>query len=194
VSARPRPCWPRRLAWVLGVLLGAAPAAAPAHPHAYVVYSVVLPLGPRGLEAIGLVFTFDPLYSAVILADAGRADPPDAAAHARILRQLPWEIELTFNGAPVAAGAPTGLQVAASGAQVTYRFLLPLATPLRPPGTLDITVEDHGYFLAFALRAAAPVEIVSSGEATASCARARTPTGAPGPLRCQYVGPGVFGP
>jgi ABC-type uncharacterized transport system substrate-binding protein len=181
----------RCLAWALGLLLGAGAGTAHAHPHAYVLYSVVLPLGPAGAEALGFVFTFDPLYSAVILADAARSDPAEApAAHARILRQLPFEIEATFNGAPLALGAPTDVQVTETAAQVTYRFRVPLAAPLRPPGTLDISVEDHGYFLAFALRAAAPVEVQTAWDgATASCARARRPSGAPGPLRCELVGP-----
>lgn len=174
---------------LMGLLLGAGTITAAAHPHTYVIYSVVLPLGPRGIEGIGFVFTFDPMFSAVILADVDRGDPAEAAArHLRSLRQLPHEIDVTFNGAPVALAPPTDVQVTRAGAQLTYRFLVPLAAPLLPPGTLDITVEDHGYFAAFVLRSGDPVEVVGSGVSSATCARARTPTGAPGPLRCEYAG------
>ena len=75
-------------------------------------------------------------------------------------------------------------------ALVLYSVVLPLGDRGIESGTLDIAVEDHGYFLAFALRTGAPVEVLASGASTASCERARQPSGAPGPLRCDYRGPG----
>jgi Protein of unknown function (DUF1007) len=153
--ARRRAC----VAPLLATLLVGGPGGAQAHPHALVVYSIVLSLPPGGVDRIGFVFTFDPLFSAII----------------------------AFNGMPVALETPTDLQVSTEGGQVTYRFAVPLRGRLLPPGTIDISVDDPGMFAAFALRAAAPVEIYASGPSVASCGRAQTATGAPGPVRCQYV-------
>lgn len=179
----------RPVAWLLAILIVVGADSTAAHPHAYVVYSLVLPLGPHGVESVGFVFTFDPIFSAVILQDAGQDGPVSGSgSHARILRQLPYEIEITFDGVPVASDPPTGLEVTIAGGQVTYRFLVPLRTPLLPPGTIDIAVDDPGVFAAFALRGSAPVEVRTSGPFTASCERARSASGAPGPIRCQYAG------
>jgi ABC-type uncharacterized transport system substrate-binding protein len=161
------------------------PASAPAHPHVYVVYSVVLPAGPT-VEAIGLVFTFDEPFSAMIRTAAAWGGAARAAAsHAQILRQLPHEIEITYDGAPVALEPPTGLEVGRDGERVVYRFRVPLRRPLRAPGTLEVRVDDPGFYTAFALQAPDPVEVHGPGAVT--CARATTPGGAPGPLRCTYA-------
>jgi ABC-type uncharacterized transport system substrate-binding protein len=184
VSAGWVPTW--RLAWPLAILGLAAPASAYAHPHAFVVYSVVLPVTPQGLDRVGFVFTFDPLFSAVILRDR----PVDPASRSRpdprTLDQIPFEIEIAFNEAPVALERPIDLQVTEQGGQVTYRFTVPLQTPLIPPGAIDIRVDDPGFFVAFSLRDADPAEIQASEHAIAACRRAVSPTGAPGALRCEY--------
>jgi ABC-type uncharacterized transport system substrate-binding protein len=141
------------------------------------------------VDRIGFVFSFDPLFSAIILRNVGEGDAVDVLRnHERSLRQLPFEIEIAFNGMPVALETPTDLQVSTEGGQVKYRFAVPLRDRLLPPGTIDISVDDPGMFAAFALRAEAPVEIYASGPFAASCERALTATGAPGPVRCQYDG------
>ena len=173
---------------LLATLLVGGAGGVQAHPHALVVYSIVLSLPPGGVDRVGFVFTFDPLFSAIILRNAGEGDPADVLRnHEASLRQLPFEIEIAFNGAPVPMEAPTNLQVSTGGGQVTYRFAVPLRGRPLPPGTIDIAVDDPGMFVAFALRAAAAVEIHASGPFAASCERGQTPTGAPGPIRCQYV-------
>jgi ABC-type uncharacterized transport system substrate-binding protein len=179
----------RRVAALLGIALAWGGAGVGAHPHAFVVYSIVLPLSPEGVDRVGFVFTFDPMFSAVILHTAG-GPKAGSTHHERSLRQVPFEIEIAFNGSPVALDAPTALRVSTAEGQVTYRFVVPLRDRLRPPGTIDISVDDPGMFAAFALRAAAPVEIEASGPHRTSCHRALTPTGAPGPVRCEYLDPG----
>lgn len=164
-----------------------ADRTASAHPHVYVVYSVVLPLGSERVERIGFVFTFDVLFSAILLRDAGQGDAETVSRnHARMLEQIPHEIEVSFNGAPVALESPTDLQVSSAGGRVTYRFMMPLRTALLPPGTIDITVDDPGVFAAFVLRTPGPVDVEGTGAFTAVCDRAQKPTGAPGPVRCVY--------
>jgi hypothetical protein len=150
--------------------------------------SVVLPLGPEGMERVGFVFTFDPLFSATILRAAGDGDPETLAQrHARILQQIPHEIRLTFNGTPVKIEPPPDVEVTTAAGRVTYRFAVLLPAPLRPPGTLDITVDDPGLLAAYAPHVFEPVEVQTSGAFTASCERASTTRGAPGtdplPLR-----------
>jgi ABC-type uncharacterized transport system substrate-binding protein len=175
------------------MLIVTAAGGAHAHPHALVVYSVVLSLPADGIDRVGFVFTFDPLFSAIILRDAGDGDAETVSRnHARILRQIPFEIDIAFNGAPLVLESPTDLRVTTAAGQVTYRFVVPLGRRLVPPGTIEIAVDDPGMFAAFALRTAA-VEIEASGAFTASCERARTPSGAPGPLRCRYEGSEVSG-
>jgi Protein of unknown function (DUF1007) len=61
----------------LVILLVGGAGGAQAHPHALVVYSIVLSLPPDGVDRIGFVFTFDPLFSAIILRNAGEGDPDD---------------------------------------------------------------------------------------------------------------------
>jgi ABC-type uncharacterized transport system substrate-binding protein len=163
------------------------PPATP-HPHAYVLYSIVLPLVGETVERIGFVFTFDVLFSAILLRDAGTGDA-DAVArrHARMLEQIPHEIEIVFNGTPVGLDAPTDLRVSNAGGRLTYRFMIPLRTALRPPGAIDIAVDDPGMFAAFVLRTPDPVDVEGAGAFTAVCDRTRKPTGAPGPVRCDYV-------
>jgi ABC-type uncharacterized transport system substrate-binding protein len=180
---------PRRLACLLvaGLILVAAGSAS-AHPHIHVVYSMVLPLGPQGVEGVGFVFTFDVLFSAILLRDAGEGDPESSArSHARMLRQIPFEIEIAYNGMPVALDPPADLRVTTAGGHVTYRFIVPLRSILRPPGTIDISVDDPGVFAAFVLRSPDSVDVQASGPFTAVCDRARTSTGAPGPVRCEYA-------
>jgi ABC-type uncharacterized transport system substrate-binding protein len=104
---------------LLATLLVGGPGGAQAHPHTLVVYSIVLALPPGGVDRIGFVFTFDPLFSAIILRNVGRGDPVDALRnHERSLRQLPFEIEIAFNGIPVALETPTDLQVSTEGGRV----------------------------------------------------------------------------
>ena len=179
----------RRLACLLaaGLVLPAA-RSVPAHPHTDVVYSVVLRLGAKGVESVGFVFSFDPLFSAILLRNAGEGDPEIIARnHTAGLRQIPFEIEITYNGIPVALEPPTDLRVTTAGGRVTYRFVVPLRSPLHPPSTIDITVDDPGFFAAFSLRSPDPVDVQATGGATAVCDRARTSTGAPGPIRCEYA-------
>ena len=57
---------------LLVTLLVGGPGGAQAHPHALVVYSIVLSLPPGGVDRIGFVFTFDPLFSAIILSRTAR--------------------------------------------------------------------------------------------------------------------------
>jgi ABC-type uncharacterized transport system substrate-binding protein len=177
----------RSLVWLLVSLVTVGTGSANAHPHVYVVYSIVLPLGPCGVDRVGFVFTFDPMFSTTILRDASEGDPASVAAnHARILRQIPHEIAVMFNGLPVELDPSIDLEATVAGGQVTYRFVVPLRAPLPAPGTIDIIVDDPGVFVAFALRGFAPVDVRAGGPFTASCSRARTPSGAPGPVRCQY--------
>jgi ABC-type uncharacterized transport system substrate-binding protein len=158
VTARSRLAGPLAAGLILLVAGGA-----PAHPHVYVVYSVMLPLGPQGVEHVGFVFTFDVLFSAILLRDAGEGDPESISRnHARMLQQ--------------------------TGGQVTYRFVVPLSSILRPPGTIDISVDDPGLIAAFMLRSPDPVDVQAASGATARCDRVRMPTGAPGPVRCEYAG------
>ncbi len=176
------------MAALVAILVVGGARSTPAHPHALVVYSIVLSVAPPGVDRVGFVFTFDPLFSAVLLREAGQGDPVSVSRHhERILQQIPFEIEIAFNGAPVALEQPADLHVTIAGGRVTYRFVVPLRSRLLPPGTIDISVEDPGLFAAFALHGADPVEVQNAGAFTATCDRAQTPTGAPGPLRCQYA-------
>jgi ABC-type uncharacterized transport system substrate-binding protein len=169
-------------------LLAAGTGSLLAHPHVYVDYSVALDAGPRGLDSIGFVFTFDEGFSATARALAGWGDPAGAPEkHARLLAQLPFEIEITYDGEPLALGPPTDVMASETAGRVRYRFRVPFATCVRPPGTLEIHVEDYGYYAAFALDGLAPVEVKTSGTASMACTRPPGPSGAPGPLRCRYT-------
>jgi ABC-type uncharacterized transport system substrate-binding protein len=161
-----------------------------AHPHLYVDYAVTLPVGPQSIDDVGFAFTFDVPYSAMVRYATQAAGAEGAAErHAGVLRQLPYEIEINYNGAPVALEEPTDLKVTDSGGKLTYEFRVRLPTPLAPPGTIDISVVDHGMYAAFAPRPFTPVEVKASGAATATCERAQPPNLATGQIRCRYGAP-----
>jgi ABC-type uncharacterized transport system substrate-binding protein len=177
----------RRMGAAAGFFLLLHAVSAGAHPHVFVEYSVMLPVGPQRIEGIGFAFAFDALASTMIRYTTESRGPATVVErHASVLRQLPHEIEVTYNGVPVMLDQPIDLEVTEADGKFTYRFRVPLKVPLVPPGTLDISVQDHGLFAAFAVRPFAPVEVQASGPETASCERALTPTGAPGPIRCLY--------
>ena len=158
-----------------------------AHPHLYIDYAVILAVGPRSIDDIGFVFTFDVQYSAMIRYATQAAGAAGAAErHAGVLRQLPYEIEINYNGAPVALDEPTDLRVTDNGGKLIYEFRVRLLTPLAPPGTLDITVQDYGMYAAFAPRPFTPVEVKASDTATATCERTQPPSVGTGQIRCRY--------
>ena len=173
-----------RAALMAASLLAGLPAGVVAHPHIWVTYAIVLPLGPQGLEAVQFVWTFDELFSGMILGAGGRGADAPADTHLRTLRAIPHVIEVFHDGAAVELGEPGDLAVSVADHQVTYRFSVPLRRPVAAPGVVDVHVDDPGLFTAFTLRAPNPTEIRSSGPLTAGCDRARLPSGAPGPIRC----------
>jgi ABC-type uncharacterized transport system substrate-binding protein len=185
VGSRTSRRWFSRIA-VVGVLLGWTGSAL-AHPHVYVAYSVLLDVGPHSIESIGFVFTFDEGFSATARTLVGWGDPASGPEkHARLLEQLPYEVEVTYDGKPVALGPPTDVNASEADGRVRYRFRVPLVTSVLPPGTLEIHVEDYGFYVAFALNPSAPAEVKTSGAGSVTCTRPSKPNGAPGPLRCRY--------
>ena len=176
-----------RVAAIGAVWLLLHAAGAVAHPHLYIDYGVILPVGPQSIDDVGFVFTFDVQYSAMIRYATQAAGGAGAAErHAGVLRQLPYEIEINYNGAPVALDEPSDLRVTDNGGKLTYEFRVRLPTPLAPPGTIDITVQDHGMYAAFAPRPFTPVEVKASGPATATCEQTPPPNLATGQIRCRY--------
>jgi ABC-type uncharacterized transport system substrate-binding protein len=114
-----------------GLILLGSEAAWP-HPHVYLVYSIVLPLGPESVERVGFVFTFDAPFSGILLRDAGQGDAETLSRnHARMLQQIPHEIEVTYNGTPVEPEAPTDLHVSNAGG--TAHVPIHDAAPHTPP-------------------------------------------------------------
>jgi ABC-type uncharacterized transport system substrate-binding protein len=185
---RPPPARPRTRALAgVGVLLALFCATrAGAHPHAYVDYAIALRAGTQ-IDGIGLVFTFDEQFSSLLRYHAQwQTGATPSERYAASLRQLPYEIDASYNGAHVALEDPEDVQFLDEGGRITCRFRVRLRTALVPPGVIVISVEDPGFYLAFALRAGDPAEVQASASARLACQRGGASSGAPRGVRCVY--------
>jgi len=172
--------------------LAAAPALA--HPHVWVDHSVVLRMGPAGVEGVRLTWRFDPLFSSLVLRefdkDGDRLFSPSEiqaieSKHLANLKAFGYFTVIKVDGAVVTA-TPKDFQASVKGDQVTYAFTLPLTAPAAQ-GTIEITVADPTFYTAFDLSPQEPPSVEAPKPFTADCKIVTDKTGyEPDLVKCSY--------
>lgn len=143
------------------LLLALGPAVrASAHPHVFIDNRITLTFDQRMFEGIGLQWTFDPMFSAMILGDydpghTGRFDASRAAALKEgafdNLVNYHYFVAIWVGGKPlkklvIRKFAPS---VAEKG-RLVYSFFIPVKVPVTAEDqTVLLTVYDDTYYVAF---------------------------------------------
>jgi ABC-type uncharacterized transport system substrate-binding protein len=170
---RRRPCRALALATLLLTLAVASPAGA--HPHVFVDHTVTVLIGNDGLEGIHFAWTFDEMFSTMIVLtfDADKDKSFSAKEvktveqkHFGNLKELNFFVQLRVNDKPVTVTAYKDFEVKLVNGQVLYAFTVPVKAA---EGTLEVAVEDPTYYSAFALNQKAPVQVQSAKNYRVDC-------------------------
>ncbi|HET6469435.1 MAG TPA: DUF1007 family protein [Geminicoccaceae bacterium] len=165
--------------FLLAALLASVllPGAAAAHPHIWIDAKPTLRLEGNLLQAIGMRWEFDELFSDFLLSEFDRdgdgafdAEETRAVAEEAFaaLAEFSWLTHLRVDGAPVALPGFQGLEVTTSNGLVTYAFELPL------PAAVDVTASrvvlslyDDSFYIDVAIDRNDPVAL--AGSPSAAC-------------------------
>jgi ABC-type uncharacterized transport system substrate-binding protein len=182
-------------ALALLVLAALLPASAGAHPHVFVEYTIVVLVGPGGVSGVQLAYTFDELFTSVILQtyDADR-DGTLSRKEMRMIEEKDFANERAYDYFVTLRAGGRRLPVKVRDFhvrlpknQVTYVFTVPLSGLDQVRGTLEIIVDDPTFYTAFLPRERDPVEIKAPPHYRVDCTAARDRTGAtPDSMRCEY--------
>jgi ABC-type uncharacterized transport system substrate-binding protein len=174
-------------------LLAAAPA--PAHPHIWVEHAVTVLVGPRGIEGVRLAYTFDDMFSTLVLqtfdADGdGTFSPQEIRAieekHFRNIQEFDYFVVLVADGRKLPVTA-RDFHAQVPRDQVTYLFTVPIKGLDPVAGTLEIAVDDPTFYTSFQLAERQPVQVKAAKEYRVECAVSRDALSMRADLvRCQY--------
>ena len=145
---------------LLLLLIGALPASA--HPHVFINDKVIVTFDAGGLQGIGFTWTFDEMFSNMILSDY---DPKhtghfDAAQVKAVkagafdnLANYHYFVALAIGNKPVEHFTIERFTPSVSdGSKLVYSFFIPLKLPFQPANqTVRLTVYDDSYYVAFDL-------------------------------------------
>ena len=168
------------LVLLLGLAGGAR--AALAHPHVFVDYAVVLAFGPDGRAGAEFTWTYDELYSSLIVESLGaRTGRGLTEADIRTIERTQFRplkarqyfLDIRVDGAPVPMSV-TAFRATLDGDRVRFVFTVPIAAPNRREGALEIRVDDPTYYVAFEPLADAPVRWSTPPGLTVGCTVARS--------------------
>ena len=158
--------------------LAAAPSAG-AHPHVFVDHTITVIVSPDGLEGIQFAWTFDDMFSSMIVLtfDADK-DKSFSAAEAKSVEQkhfgnlkdFGYFVQLRVNDKPVAVTAYRDFHVKLVNGQVVYVFTVPVKAA---EGTLEVAVDDPTYYSAFALNQRSAVQVQGAKNYRVDCRVAR---------------------
>jgi len=172
-----------RFTVLLGLLAAALPAAA--HPHVFISNRMTVTFDQGMLQGIGFQWTFDPMFSAMILGDydpghTGRFDASRAAALKAgafdNLVNYHYFIALWVGGKPVRKPVMEKFtpSVADKG-RLVYQFFVPLKVPLATEEqTVLLTVYDDSYYVAFDILRAQDVTVQSGPQVSCDLAVQKT--------------------
>lgn len=158
-------------AW-LGALLALVPAlGVHAHPHVFITSGVSIAFDGPTLTRISVDWTFDELFSQMILADydpgrKGSFTDAEAAALRKgafdNLRNYHYFLALFVGGKAVALPPIKDFKPSVRDGRLAYSFSLPLALQI-PASTLElrITIYDDTYYVAFDKMSPTDVAIVA---------------------------------
>lgn len=141
---------------VLGFCLAGSAQRAIAHPHVWIDLKSQFEFDTRGrITGLKIDWTFDELYSAFVIADAGGLDATDQKALTAIgrrnlenLREYDYFTEFLANGQPQRLGTPETFDMGLQDGKLWLRFSVPLETPLVPgEQRISYAVFDPSYFI-----------------------------------------------
>ncbi len=155
------------------VLLACAPVlAASAHPHVFISNRTTLMFDGQSFQGVAFQWTFDPMFSAMILGDydPGHTGKFDAARAAALkagafdnLENYHYFVAIWVGGKPVRKLAIRQFAPSVSDqGRLVYRFFVPVDVPLKAePQTVLLTVYDDSYYVAFDILHAQDVTVES---------------------------------
>jgi len=154
-----------------------APGSAAAHPHVFVDYTVRLVLSGDRLTGVRLTWTFDDLFSGLILQEFdqdhnGTLSTAEVqrieAKHLAEFRRAAYYANISVDGKPAVVPDARDFRATAAKGLVTYEFTLPLSLPLASMTTIEVWVDDPVYYIAY-LPATAPISNQAAGPYTVEC-------------------------
>jgi ABC-type uncharacterized transport system substrate-binding protein len=140
------------------MIAGLTPGSATAHPHVFVDYTVTLVLAGDRLTGVRLTWTFDDLFSGLILQEYdqdrnGSFSPSEVqrieAKHLAEFKRVGYYTTVNVNGQPVTVSDAREFRATVAKGLVTYEFTLPLAVPLASTTTIEAWVDDPVYYIAY---------------------------------------------
>lgn len=143
-------------ALMLGFGLTGAAQHAVAHPHVWIDLKSQFEFDTDGrITGLQIDWTFDELYSAFVIADAGGVDVVDQTALTAIgrrnlanLREYDYFTEFLADGQPQRLGIPETFDTGLQDGKLWLRFSVPLETPLVPGDQrISYAVFDPSYFI-----------------------------------------------
>jgi ABC-type uncharacterized transport system substrate-binding protein len=185
---------------VLALATGAPGAGAWAHPHVWVDYAVGLTVRADGTASFEVEWTYDELWSEVLLetADANRDKrfaPDEVAAftrqHLDPLKRGNYFLEVRVDRRPVRVEALRGVRLTLAGDRLTVAFEVSLGVLAAPTGTVEMRIDDPVYFVAFALETKRPIRVTGPTPWLVKCRGVTQPgTGELDVVQCTYRRPG----
>jgi ABC-type uncharacterized transport system substrate-binding protein len=185
-----------RLLGVLALATGSPGVLAWAHPHVWVDYAVGLTVRADGTASFEVEWTYDELWSEVLLetADANRDKrfaPDEVAAftrqHLDPLKRGNYFLEVRVDRRPVRVEALRGVRLTLGGDRLTVAFEVPLGVLAAPTGTVEMHVDDPVYFVAFALETKRPVRVSAPASWIVKCRGvSQAGTSEPDLVQCAY--------
>jgi ABC-type uncharacterized transport system substrate-binding protein len=182
----------RHAAAALSLLVVASSASA--HPHVFAAASVEVRFGARGLEGVRIGWTFDEMFSSMVLQEydrqrTGRLTPAAVRdieqKQMEGLKEFSYFVALAVNGTPVRVTAIRDFTAELVNHQLVYHFTVPMTPPAPPTGTIEIHVDDPTWFTAFSV--VEPVRVQTPPAYDVSCQLARDPqTKRPEGIKCAY--------
>jgi tRNA threonylcarbamoyladenosine biosynthesis protein TsaE len=152
-----------------GWLAAAAPAMA--HPHVFIETAAVVRAGERGIAEIRLIWNFDEMFSSVVIGDHdrnrdGKFQPDEVkAVQGKAfdnLKHYNYFLHVEVDGKPFAPKDVAAFDAKIVNQQLVYLFTIKLP---RPAATVEISLYDPDFFIAFTSNEAFPVQVEAAGGA-----------------------------
>jgi ABC-type uncharacterized transport system substrate-binding protein len=153
----------RFLLAVFGALLAVTHGGrADAHPHVFITYSASVIFGDSHNAALRLTWSFDEMYSAMIMTDytaaktgtITQADVKTIEKEAFAnLSNYGYFLDIKVNDEPIKVTEVKDFDVKFVDHRAVYQFTVPLETPnVKPSTAIEISVFDQEYYVEFSLR------------------------------------------
>ena len=174
-----------RFHWLVGPALLAlllSVGSASSHPHVFVDYTITLLFDDGGAQAVRVSWTFDEMYSSMLLHDYTTRPPRDALTSADVdsLRKQAFEdtadyhyfVDLKLNGSTLPVKDVTDFDARFRDHRMIYRFTVPLhASAPQGRNTLEIDAFDNEFYIDFELADKNGIAVEHGEKLGASCAQ-----------------------